>query len=105
NYCIQHYLDGRVKLMRVEKQVRASDLVGCRYRLVQRRIHPDVSRTDAAQARAARYDPARKMVSEKFARKPDTRRKVLRRIVLGPRPGPDPWLRSVETLEALVTGA
>jgi predicted RecB family nuclease len=91
--------------MRVEKQVRASDLVGCRYRLVQRRNHPEAPRTDAAQARAERYDAAREAVWEKFPRKSDSRRTPFRRIDLGPLPAPDPWLRSLETLEALATGA
>src|SRR5699024_2906864 len=104
-YCIQHYLDGWVKLMRVEKQVRASDLVGCRYRLVQRRNHPEAPRTDAAQARAERYDAAREAVWANFPRKSDSRRTPFRRIDLGPLPAPDPWLRSLETLEALATGA
>ena len=89
--------------MRVEKQVRASDLVGCRYRLVQRRTHPEVPRTDAAQARAARYDAAREAVWEKF---PQIRfaSQSFRRIDLGPLPAEDPWLRSLETLK-LATGA
>src|SRR5699024_2085138 len=91
--------------MRVVKQVRASDLVGCRYRLVQRRNHPEAPRTHAAQARAERYDAAREAVWEKFPRKSDSRRAPFRRIDLGPLPAPDPWLRSLEALEALATGA
>ena len=92
-------------LIRVENQVRASDLVGCRYRLVQRHTHPEVPRTEAAQARADRYDAARNAVWENFPRKSDSRRTPFRRIDLGPIPAEDPWLRSLETLEALATGA
>lgn len=92
-------------LIRVENQVRASDLVGCRYRLVQRHTHPEVPRTEAAQARADRYDAARSAVWENFPRKSDSRRIPFRRIDLGPIPAEDPWLRSLETLEALATGA
>ena len=89
----------------MENQVRASDLVGCRYRLVQRRSHADVPRTEAAQARADRYDAAREAVWENFPRKADSRRIPFKRMDLGPIPAEDPWLRSLETLEALASGA
>ena len=85
--------------------MRASDLVGCHYRLVQRRAFPDVPRTEAAQARADRYDAARESVWEKFPQKSDSRRTPFRRIDLGPLPAEDPWSRSLETLEALAVGA
>lgn len=93
-------------------EVRPSDLVGCRYRFVQRQRHPDVPATPASQARADRHEAARHVV---FAALPtrrskgDGRSKPFVRIDL---PGSgDPDYAELATLEAiaqeatLITGA
>lgn len=85
--------------------ISASDLVGCRYRLVQARAHPDIPRTASAQARAQRHAAARAAVMAKLPARPDNRRQQFKRIDLGPLPPEDPWLRAQQTLEALASGA
>ena len=75
----------------------ASDLVGCRYRLVQRRAHPEMPRTHASIARAERHAAAVEAVMEMFPRKGSGR---FRRIDLEG----DEWERSMRTLEALASG-
>lgn len=47
-----------------------SDLVGCRYRAVQRLAHPDVPPTDAAEARLERLEIARDRVLASLPEKP-----------------------------------
>ena len=75
----------------------ASDLVGCRYRLVQRRAHPKMPRTHASIARAERHAAAAEAVMQMFPRKGSGR---FRRIDLEG----DEWERSMRTLEALASG-
>ncbi|WP_244977398.1 TM0106 family RecB-like putative nuclease [Corynebacterium lizhenjunii] len=79
--------------------IQASDLVGCRYRLVQRRAHPDVPATPAAQARAERADAARAAV---LAHLPGPS-KNFRCLDLDTEA--DRWEREMATLEAMATGA
>lgn len=86
-------------------EMKASDLVGCRYRLRQRRRHPEIPRTHQAQARAERHAAARETVLAKLPAKSDRRATPFRRIDLGPLPAADPWERELLTLEALAAGA
>lgn len=71
--------------------------MGCRYRVVQRRAHPDVPRTHASLARAERHAAAIAAVLAKLPRKAPGR---FRRIDLE---GTD-WERSMATLEAMAAG-
>ncbi|MDN6646321.1 TM0106 family RecB-like putative nuclease [Corynebacterium flavescens] len=75
----------------------ASDLVGCRYRLVQRRAHPDTPRTHASLARKQRHDAAVELVLAALPAKAPGR---FRRIDLVG----DDWERSLATLEAIAAG-
>ncbi len=88
-------------------KISASDLVGCRYRLVQRRAHPEIPRTHAAEARAERFAAARELVMTKLATKrgPGDGKALFKRIDLGSLPAPDPDARYLDTLEALAAGA
>ena len=81
----------------MEDVVVASDLVGCRYRLVQRRAHPEIPRTRSSIARAERHSAAVDAAMELFPRKAPGR---FRRIDLEG----DEWERSMRTLEAVVSG-
>lgn len=87
--------------------ISASDLVGCRYRLAQRRAHPEIPRTPAAQARADRFAAARELVLTKLPTKrgPGDGSALFKRVDLGPLPADDPEARFLETLEALASGA
>ncbi|MDY3127033.1 MAG: TM0106 family RecB-like putative nuclease [Corynebacterium sp.] len=87
------------------ERVRASDLVGCHYRLVQRRRFPEVGPTEASISRAERTVAARAAAWGNLPVKGDSKRFPFRRFDLGPLPAADPWLRSLETLEALAAGA
>ncbi|MEJ6013914.1 TM0106 family RecB-like putative nuclease [Corynebacterium sp. H127] len=74
-----------------------SELVGCRYRAVQRAAHPDVPPTEAAQARAARIDAALAAVHNLLPQSPamgDAR--YFRRVSAGK--------SYFETLECLAAG-
>ena len=65
--------------------VRASDLVGCRYRLRQRREHPDVPELPDALLRQPQMDAVRATVFEMLPVKRaigDGRRKAFTRIDL-----------------------
>ncbi len=67
--------------------VRASDLVGCRYRLRQRRAHPDVPELPDALVRQPQFDAARAAVFEALPVKRavgDGRRKAFARVDLDP---------------------
>ncbi|MCQ9676434.1 TM0106 family RecB-like putative nuclease [Corynebacterium sp. BF-R-2] len=75
----------------------ATDLVGCRYRLVQRRAHPDTPRTPTGQARAERHAAA---IEAALALIPRTGPGRFRRIDLE---GTD-FERAMATLEALAYG-
>ena len=75
----------------------ATDLVGCRYRLVQRRAHPDIPRTSVSQARAERHAAA---IEAALALVPRTGPGRFRRIDLE---GTD-FERAMATLEALAYG-
>lgn len=81
----------------MEDVVVASDLVGCRYRLAQRRAHPEIPRTRASIARAERHSAAVDAVMELFPRKAPGR---FRRIDLEG----DDWERAMATLEAIASG-
>ena len=94
---IQLYLAVLLSSPGVEDVVVASDLVGCRYRLVQRRAHPEMPRIHASIARAERHAAAVEAVMEMFPRKGSAR---FRRIDLEG----DEWERSMRTLEALASG-
>ena len=94
---IQLYLAVLLSSPGVEDVVVASDLVGCRYRLVQRRAHPEMPRTHASIARAERRAAAVDAVMHMFPRKGPGR---FRRIDLEG----DEWERSMRTLEALASG-
>ena len=85
-------------------EISASDLVGCQYRLRQRRDHPNIPKGHAAQERARRFNEARQEVADKLPTKSDSRRIYFRRCDLGPLPAPDPWLRSLQTMEAIAAG-
>lgn len=85
-------------------KVRASDLVGCRYRLRQKRAHPDIPPTAHSLERAARQDVGRAAAWEKFPHKSDSRRVPFRRVDLGELPAADPWERELATLEAIAAG-
>ncbi|WP_448856093.1 TM0106 family RecB-like putative nuclease [Corynebacterium camporealensis] len=75
----------------------AGDLVGCQYRQVQRRAHPEIPRTHASQARARRHAAAVDHVLDLLPRKAPGR---FRRVDLEG----DAWERSMATLEALAYG-
>ncbi|MFS0469761.1 recombinase RecB, partial [Corynebacterium striatum] len=75
----------------------AADLVGCRYRLVQRRAHPEIPRTHASLARAERHAAA---VDAALANLPVKAPGRFRRIDIEG----DEWERSMATLEALAYG-
>ena len=75
----------------------ATDLVGCRYRLVQRRAHPDIPRTPTGQARAERHAAA---IEAALALVPRKGPGSFRRIDLE---GTD-FERAMATLEALAYG-
>ena len=80
------------------------DLTGCRYRLVQRRAHPDAAPTATTAYRHFRLARARAEVRALLPTKPllgDG--KTFRRLNL--EPGDDPELDYLDTLEALATGA
>lgn len=76
--------------------VEASDLVGCRYRLVQRERYPDVPSTHASLARAERADAARAAVHSLLS----SSSKNFRRVDLGG----DDFAREMATLEAMAAG-
>lgn len=80
----------------MEDVVVASDLVGCRYRLVQRRAHPEIPRTRSSIARAERHSAAVDAVMELFPRKAPGH---FRRIDLEG----DDWERAMATLEAIAS--
>lgn len=68
-------------------EVRASDLVGCRYRLRQRAAHPDAPPLPDALARQPQIDAARAIVLDSLPVKRavgDGRRKLFRRVDLDP---------------------
>lgn len=75
----------------------ATDLVGCRYRLVQRRAHPEIPRTAVSQARAERHAAA---IDAALARLPKKGPGRFRRIDLEG----DEFERALATLEALAHG-
>ena len=77
--------------------LKASDLVGCRYRLVQRRAHPNTPRTHASLARKQRHDAAVELI---LASVPAKARGRFRRIDLVG----DDWERAMATLEAIAAG-
>lgn len=87
-------------------KVRASDLVGCRYRLRQKRAHPEIPPTPHALERAARQGLGRHTAWDNFPVKSDSRRTPFRRIDLGPLPVPacEEWERDMATLEAIAAG-
>ncbi|AGF73662.1 TM0106 family RecB-like putative nuclease [Corynebacterium halotolerans] len=55
---------------RVADRLQPADLVGCGYRLVQRRRHPDVPRTEAARRRLERLALARRIVLDALPTRP-----------------------------------
>lgn len=97
-------------------RLRPADLVGCRYRLVQRRRHPLVPRTEPARRRLGRLALARRTVLDALPTRPglgDGRsRRFLRVDVPLPSGGEDPGLSEddleqaeFDTLEALAAEA
>ncbi len=78
----------------------AGDLVGCRFRQVQRRAHPEVPATPAGQERASRFAAARRVVLDNLP----AAGKNFRRIDLGFAEGEE-FAHEMATLEALATGA
>ncbi len=98
-------------------EVVAGDLVGCRYRFVQRQRHPDVPPTEASVARAERHAAARDIVMGKLPTRRgfgDGRSRPFLRVDIEP-VGPedeeglvDAELTTLEALAAqatLITGA
>lgn len=95
--------------------VSATDLVGCRYRLVQRRKFPEVPRTRSALMRWERLELARRIVHGFLPSRPslgDDRSKRFMRIDIPPvELGADTFSTELATLEAiaaqasLITGA
>ena len=87
--------------------VSAADLVGCRYRQVQRLAHPDVPRTRAALMRLERIDAARVAVHALLPERPargDRQRFI--RVDIPPVPyEDDPFHAELATLEALAAEA
>lgn len=84
-------------------EVRASDLVGCRFRLRQRAVHPDVPPLPAALERQPQIDAARAVVFDLLPVRRavgDGRRRSFVRRDLDPAFGTDE-----ETLQALADGA
>ena len=92
-------------------EVVAADLVGCRYRFVQRQRHPEVPPTDASVARTERLLAARHIVMDQLPTRRgfgDGRSKPFLRIDLDPaRSGDERALADAEfaTLEALAAEA
>ena len=73
-------------------EVRASDLVGCRYRLRQRAAHPDAPPLPDAVSRQPQIDAARAIVLDALPVKRavgDGRRKLFRRVDLDPALAPE----------------
>lgn len=87
--------------------VSAADLVGCRYRQVQRFVHPEVPRTRAARMRLERVAAARDAVHALLPARPargDRQRFV--RVDVPPVPhDTDPFPAEMATLEALASEA
>ncbi|WP_293771645.1 TM0106 family RecB-like putative nuclease [uncultured Corynebacterium sp.] len=77
----------------------ATDLVGCRFRLVQRRAHPLQPPTHAGQARAVRAEAARVAVAEKLP----VSSKSFRRVDLV-KDSARPFYREMATLELMAAG-
>ncbi|WP_257162073.1 TM0106 family RecB-like putative nuclease [Corynebacterium cystitidis] len=89
--------------------VRASDLVGCRYRLRQRLDHPEIGPTDSGQARAERMHAARAVVYAALPTKPalgDGRRTFTRVDLARDSEDPEPATREALRKRAhLITNA
>lgn len=84
-----------------ETELQPADLVGCRYRLVQRRRHPDTAPTDASQRRAERFAAARAEIHALLPVAPaigDPKRFLRIDVPAGP-------AAEFDTLEALAAGA
>lgn len=94
---VQLYLAVLLSSPVVKDVLGAADLVGCRYRLVQRRAHPEIQPTEASKARAERHVAA---VEAAMANLPVKAPGRFRRIDLEG----DEWERSMATLEALAYG-
>lgn len=91
-----------VRLVKVSEAVEplgAYDLVGCRFRLVQRRAHPEVPPTDAGLARAERIAAARAAVAALLP----VSSKNFRRVDLDV-DSQRPFYREMTTLELLAAG-
>lgn len=87
-------------------EVRASDLVGCRYRLRQRAAHPDAPPLPDAVSRQPQIDAARAIVLDALPVKRavgDGRRKLFRRVVLDP--AATPQRAFLDTRAAMRDGA
>ncbi|WP_211208361.1 TM0106 family RecB-like putative nuclease [Corynebacterium lubricantis] len=82
-------------------EVRPADLVGCRYRLRQRHLHPQIAPTREGNARKARVDVAQDVVLGLLPTKPaigDGRGKAFRRVDLHAAEGEDTELATYEAI-------
>lgn len=91
----------------IAPHVSAADLVGCRYRQVQRQSHPEIPRTRAAAMRRARSDAARAAVHARLPLGPSLgdRRRFLRTDVAPLQLEEDTFSAELDTLEALAARA
>ncbi|MHA2790044.1 TM0106 family RecB-like putative nuclease [Corynebacterium sp. S7] len=82
-------------------EVRPSDLVGCRYRLRQRHLHPEIGPSREGEARMTRVEAARDAVLNLLPTKPalgDGRGKAFRRVDLQAAEGEDTELATYEAI-------
>ena len=97
---------------RRDDRLRPADLVGCRYRLVQRRRHPQLARTRASRPRLERLDTGRRIVFDHLPTRPargeGRHRRFLRIDLPMHHAGADPTAAEqaeFDTLEALAAEA
>ena len=87
-------------------QVRANDLVGCRYRLHQRAVHPNIPPLPESLERQPRIDAARALVLNALPTKRavgDGRRKLFIRVDVDPADGDEE--QAAHTIAAIRAGA